>query len=137
MSTLTDTIQNAHRRAGEIRPAVGGFPVLAEVLRQAGVRRNEWTLPVCQSVYVTDAGAVVEPGPALITTMDEVPLFGRNAVIRALRADQHGDTTFPEFLAAIWQAGVTRFVVETDQRTVTYSGLDGAAYVESYAPVQI
>ena len=26
MSTLTDTVQNAHRKAAEIRPEVGGFP---------------------------------------------------------------------------------------------------------------
>jgi uncharacterized protein YbcV (DUF1398 family) len=37
MSTLTDTVQNAQRTAAEIRPEVGGFPVLAEVLRQAGI----------------------------------------------------------------------------------------------------
>lgn len=137
MSTLTDSIQNAQRRAAELRPRVGGFPVLAEVLRQAGVRRNEWTLPVGQSVYVTDAGAVAEPGPAVITSVTEVPSFDREAVIRALRADQAGETTFPQFLAAIWRAGVTRFVVEFDQRTVTYGGVDDAAYVESYPPVEL
>jgi uncharacterized protein YbcV (DUF1398 family) len=116
---------------------VGGFPVLAEVLRQAGVRRNEWTLPIGQSLYVTDEGAVAEPGPAAITAMTEVPSFDREAVIRALRVDQAGDTTFPQFLTAIWQAGVTRFVVDTDQRAVTYSGIDGNAYIETYPPVDI
>ena len=45
MSTATDNLQAAQRRAMAIRPAVGGFPVLAETLHRAGVRRNIWSLP--------------------------------------------------------------------------------------------
>jgi uncharacterized protein YbcV (DUF1398 family) len=137
MNTITDTIQNAQRRAAEIRPAVGGFPVLAEVLRQAGIHRNEWTLPAGQTVYVTDAGAVVEPATPVISAISEVPTFDRGAVIDALRADQAGHTTFPEFLTAIWSAGVTGFVVDLDGRTVTYRGIDNATYVERYPAVEI
>jgi uncharacterized protein YbcV (DUF1398 family) len=137
MNTITDTIQNAQRRAAEIRPAVGGFPVLAEVLRQAGIHRNEWTLPAGQIVYVTDAGAVVEPATPVISAISEVPAFDRGAVIDALRADQAGHTTFPEFLTAIWSAGVTGFVVDLDGRTVTYRGIDNATYVERYPAVEI
>jgi uncharacterized protein YbcV (DUF1398 family) len=137
MSTLTASIQHAQRRAAEIRPAVGGFPVLAEVLRQAGIRRNEWTLPAGQTVYVTDAGAVVQPVAPLICAISEVPAFDRDAVIDALRADQAGHTTFLEFLTAIWSAGVTGYVVDLDRRTVTYRGIDDSTYVETYAAVEI
>jgi uncharacterized protein YbcV (DUF1398 family) len=137
MSTLIDTVQNAQRRAAEIRPVVGGFPVLAEVLRKAGIRRNEWALPAGQTVYVTDAGAVVQPSTPLISAISEVPAFDRDAVIDALRADQAGHTTFPQFLAAVWSAGVTGFVVDLEQRTVTYRGIDDATFVESYPAVEI
>jgi uncharacterized protein YbcV (DUF1398 family) len=137
MSTLTDTIHNAQRRAAEIRPAVGGFPVVAEVLRQAGVRRNERTLPAGQNVYVTDTGAAIEPTVSLVSELSDVPAFDRDAVIDAIRADQAGHTTFPEFLAAIWAAGVTGYVVDLDQRTVTYSGIDDKTYVESYPAVEV
>jgi uncharacterized protein YbcV (DUF1398 family) len=137
MSTLTDTVQDAQRRAAEIRPEVGGFPVLAEVLRQAGIRRSARTLPAGQSVYVTDTGAVLEPGMPLVSEMGEVPVFDRVAVIDAIRADQAGETTFPEFLAAIWTAGVTSYAVDLDRRTVTYNGIDNASYVESYPAVEI
>jgi len=41
-----------------IRPKVGGFPVLAEVLKRAGVKRNYWTLPSCQSIFVMDFIAI-------------------------------------------------------------------------------
>ena len=137
MSTLTDSIQNAQRRAVEIRPKVGGFPVLAEVLHQAGIHRNEWTLPAGQTVYLTDAGAVVELATPLISAISEVPAFDRDAVIDALRADQAGHTTFLQFLTAIWAAGVTGFVVDLEQRTVTYRGIDNATYVESYPAVEL
>jgi uncharacterized protein YbcV (DUF1398 family) len=137
MSTITDTIQNAQLRAAEIRPKVGGFPVLAEVLRQAGIHRNAWTLPAGQIVYVTDAGAVVEPATPLISAISDVPAFDRDALIDALRADQAGHTTLPQFLAAIWSAGVTGYVVDLEQRAVTYRGIDNATYVERYPAVEI
>jgi uncharacterized protein YbcV (DUF1398 family) len=69
--------------------------------------------------------------------MSDVPAFDRDAVIDAIRADQAGHTTFPEFLAAIWTAGVTGYVADLDQRTVTYNGIDNATYVESYPAVEI
>lgn len=128
---------HAQRRAAEIRPAVGGFPVTAEVLRQAGIRRNEWTLPAAQSVYLTDAGAVVQTAPGVIVAIGDVPAFDRDAVIDALRADQAGRTTFPQFLDAIWSAGVTGYVVDFDQRTATYSGIDCETYVENYPLVEV
>ena len=137
MSTLTETVHTAQRAAAQIRPEVGGFPVLAEVLRQAGVHRYQRTLPAGQSVYVTDRGAVVEPAVSLVSEMSDVPAFDREAVIGAIRADQAGHSTFPEFLAAIWAAGVTGYVADFHQRTVTYSGIDGTAYVESYPAVDL
>jgi uncharacterized protein YbcV (DUF1398 family) len=88
-------------------------------------------------MYLTDAGAVVEPVEPLISAISEVPAFDRGAVIDALRADQAGHTTFPQFLAAIWSAGVTAYVVDLDQRTVTYRGIDNVTYVERYPAVQI
>ena len=136
MSTATETVHSAQRTAAEIRPEVGGFPVLAEVLRQAGIHRNQRTLPAGQNVYVTDRGAVIEPTVSLVSEMSDVPAFDREAV-GAIRADQAGHTTFPEFLAAIWAAGVTGYVADFHQRTVTYSGIDGTAYVESYPAVDL
>jgi uncharacterized protein YbcV (DUF1398 family) len=137
MSTLTDSVQSAQRKAARIRPKVGGFPVLAEVLRQAGIHRHERTLPAGQSVYVTDRGVVVEPAVSLVSEMSEVPAFDRDALVGAIRADQAGETGFPEFLAAICAAGVTGYVADFDRRTVSYRGIDNATYVESYPAVEI
>ena len=38
MSDLTNKLIEAQKYAMSIRPQIGGFPVLAEVLRQAGVQ---------------------------------------------------------------------------------------------------
>ena len=40
MSKAIENLQAAQQRAMAIRPKVGGFPYLAEALRQAGVTRN-------------------------------------------------------------------------------------------------
>src|ERR1700743_3528935 len=120
------------QHAETVRPKVGGFPYLAEVLRQAGVTRNLWYLPSCQSIFQTEEGAVAMQGQPLISGVAEVPAFDQAALIRALRADQAGNTTFPEFLEASWKAGVVRYDVDFAARTVTYYGVNGEAYIEEY-----
>jgi uncharacterized protein YbcV (DUF1398 family) len=51
MSTAIDNLLDAQKRAMAGRPKVGGFPYLAETLRRAGVTRNRWYLPACESLY--------------------------------------------------------------------------------------
>ena len=53
MSKAVENLQSAQQRAMAGRPKVGGFPYLAETLRGAGVTRNLWSLPSCQSLYLT------------------------------------------------------------------------------------
>ncbi len=112
MSDAIENLKSAQQKAMAGRPKVGGFPYLAEVLRQAGVTRNVWSLPACQSLYVTDKGPVVVQGTPLLAGMAEVPKFNREALITALRTDQAGESTFPEFLAATWRAGVVAYEVD-------------------------
>ncbi len=125
MNTI-EAIQNA------FASRTGGFPHLAEALRQAGVVQNIWDLPGCQSIFITKDDAVVMQNPPLISGMAAVPTFDESALIRALRTDQAGQTTFPEFLEGAWQAGVVRYIVDFNKRTVTYFGVFGEAYVEEY-----
>ena len=137
MSSAIENLQEAQQRALSIRPKAGGFPVLAEVLRQAGVRKNQWFLPAGESLYLTDLGAVVSLGDPLVSGLVDVPAFDREAVIHAIRTDQAGESTFPEFLASIWQAGVVRYEVDFLARTVTYYGCDATSYVEAYPQVEV
>jgi len=119
------------------RPKIGGFPYLAETLRRAGVTRNIWFLPSCQSLYVTELGPVASQGTPLIEGMADVPPFNREALITALRVDQAGKSTFPEFLIATWKAGIVKYDVDLIARIVTYYGVDDDSYVESYPPVEV
>lgn len=135
MSKAIDVLQAAQQRAMEGRPKIGGFPYLAETLRRAGVMKNTWTLPACQSLFLTADGPVVMQGTPLVSGVADVPAFDQDALIRALRTDQAGRSTFPEFLAAAWRAGVVRYDVDFAARTVTYVGCGGEEYVESYVAV--
>lgn len=137
MSQAIDNLQSAIQRAMAGRPKVGGFPYLAESLRQAGVRRNVWSLPACESLYLTDSGPVVMQGVPLVSGMVDVPPFDREALIKALRTDQAGESTFAEFLSASWRAGVVRYEVDLEGRTVTYHGCHGEQYVEAYPAVRV
>jgi uncharacterized protein YbcV (DUF1398 family) len=119
MSRAIEKLEAAQRLAMAGRPKIGGFPSLAETLRRAGVTRNVWTLPAAQSLYVTKDGSVVTQSIPLVSGSVDVPPFNREALIAALRTDQAGNSTFPEFLAASWRAGVVRYDVDFSARTVS------------------
>ena len=137
MGKAIENLQAAQKRAMAGRPKVGGFPYLAETLRRAGVTRNLWYLPACQSVYLTEDGPVVTMGTPLSMGTVDVPAFSREALISALRTDQAGKTTFPEFLAASWRAGVVRYDVDLIARKVAYYGCNGEEYIEDYPAVEV
>src|SRR5271169_3498990 len=132
MSKAIENLKAAQERAMAGRPKVGGFPYLAETLRRAGVKRNLWFLPACQSLYLTEYGPVVNIGLPVANGTVDVPAFDRGALIAALRTDQAGKSTFPEFLLATWQAGITRYEVDFTARTCTYYGCNDENYRENY-----
>jgi uncharacterized protein YbcV (DUF1398 family) len=119
------------------RPQVGGFPYLAETLRRAGVTRNLWSLPACQSLYLTDEGTVMTQDTPLISGTVDVPQFNRERLIAALRTDQAGKSTFPEFLSACWRSGVVRYDLDFAARTVAYYGCHGEEYIVEYPGVEV
>jgi uncharacterized protein YbcV (DUF1398 family) len=137
MSVAVENLQAAQQRAMAGRPKVGGFPYLAETLRRAGVTRNQWFLPACQSLYLTQDGPVVVQGTPLLSGTVDVPRFDREALIAALRTDQAGKSTFPEFLLACWRAGVVRYEIDFTARTCTYYGCADEHYVEDYPATRV
>ena len=137
MSKAIENLQAAQKQAMAMRPKVGGFPYLAETLRRAGVMRNIWSLPACQSIFLTNQGSVVMQGQPLVSGAADIPAFDREKLIRALRVDQAGESTFPEFLAASWRSGIVRYDVDFVARTITYYGCNGEEYIETYAAVEI
>jgi uncharacterized protein YbcV (DUF1398 family) len=137
MSKAIDNLNEAMKRAMACRPKVGGFPYLAETLRHAGVARNLWYLPASQSIYLTNLGPVVIMGTPLASGAVDIPPFDREALIKALRTDQAGNSTFPEFLEASWRAGVIRYDVDFAARTVAYYGCNDEECIEAYPAVDI
>ncbi|CAM2155394.1 conserved protein of unknown function [Pararobbsia alpina] len=132
MSKAIENLMTAQHRAMENRPKVGGFPYLADSLRRAGVMRNVWFLPACESLYLTEDGPVIVQGTPLVSGAVDVPPFDQSALVTALRVDQAGESSFPEFLEASWRAGVIRYEVDLLERTVTYYGCRDEEYVEAY-----
>lgn len=67
----------------------------------------------------------------------DVPVFDDEALIRALRMDQAGESTFPKFLEASWRVGVVRYDVDLEARMVAYQGCYGEEYIETYPAVTV
>ncbi|MGW9075646.1 DUF1398 family protein [Streptomyces kronopolitis] len=137
MSAALTTLRTALERVAAVRPKVGGFPYLAEVLRQAGINRCRMAVPSNAMLYLTASGPVVVQEEPLCTGPVEAPPFDRAALIAALRADQAGETEFPEFVQGCWQAGVLWYDVDLHARTCTYYGTEGDSYTENYAAVSV
>jgi len=137
MSDAIENLKSALQRAMAGRPKVGGFPYLAETLRRAGVARNIWSLPACQSLYLTEKGPVMMQGVPLTSGAADVAPFDREALVAALRTDQAGRSTFPEFLVSAWKAGVVGYEVDFAARTCTYYGVGEGRYVEAYPTVEV
>ena len=76
-------------------------------------------------------------GTPLVSGTADVPPFNREMLVVALRTDQAGNSTFSEFLAASWRAGVVRYEVDFKARTVAYYGCDGEEYIEDYPAVEV
>ncbi len=76
-------------------------------------------------------------GEPLSSGMEDAPPFDREALIQALRTDQAGESSFPEFLAATWRAGVVRYEADFAARVVTYYGCLGEEYAEEYPAVTV
>jgi len=51
MNKAIENLKKVQEHAMKVRPKVEGYPYLAEVLRSAGVKKNIWSLPSCQSFY--------------------------------------------------------------------------------------
>ncbi|MFK0257949.1 DUF1398 family protein [Streptomyces sp. NPDC090445] len=138
--TSTDAISRlraAMERGAAVRPRVGGFPYLAESLRQAGVTRCRMAVPANAFLYLTAHGNVVVQGEPLVNGFAVAAPLDREALVAALRADQAGETTFPEFVRGCWDAGIVWYEVDTAARTCTYHGADGASYSEDYPAVTL
>ncbi len=138
MSESIEKLNAAMQKAMANRPKVGGFPYLAACLQDAGVKHNIWYLPSAESRYIMDDGVMmITENTPMVNVMSEVPAFSQEALVKALRTDQAGESTFREFLQSSWEAGVISYDVDFGDRTVTYHGSRGERYVESYPAVAI
>jgi uncharacterized protein YbcV (DUF1398 family) len=137
MDTIIGAIDAANAHAAAVRPKVGGFPYLAEALRVAGVRKYYFDVPSCTVRYATAAGDVLAPGAFLRTEKTVIRPFDEDALVTAIRVDQLGRSTFPEFVESTFRAGVIRYEVDTAARTCSYFGTGGERYVEQYPAVDL
>lgn len=137
MSKAVENLIKAQQFAMSIRPKVGGFPYLAEALKRAGVTQNIWNLPSCQSIYLTQYGSVVSQGTPLVNETTDIAPFNRDALIKAIKLDQAGQSSFPEFLKSSWEAGVVSYNVDFEKRVVTYYGALGESYSENYPAIEL
>jgi uncharacterized protein YbcV (DUF1398 family) len=122
-TTIQDAIVQAAR--GEIP-----YPVLARMLREAGIRRYEVDVPSHTAVYQGVGEPLTIKGPEIATPGAAAAPFHREGLREVILANQRKEIDYDKFLERIWRSGVTRYDVDLEARTITYRGQGGEAYEE-------
>ena len=79
----------------------------------------------------------VQQGEPIVKGTHEIPAFNRTKLIQAIRKDQEGLSSFPEFMCSAWEAGVVSYEVDFIERKVSYYSLYGQSYLEEYPLVNL
>jgi len=94
-------------------------------------------VPANAFLCLAEHGDVVVQGEPLVTGFVAAPQCDQVALIGALRADQAGETTFPEFVLGCWNAGIVWYDVDTAARTCAYCGANGESCIDEYPSVTL
>jgi hypothetical protein len=121
----------------ELRTRVGPFPSAHPQLRDTISRPQPPSLPGKRRSPIRD-GESIRSAPSRRSGSDQLSI-ARTAFPESarFRLSAHWNSTFPAFLAASWLAGVIRYEVDFEARTVVYSGCNAEEYVEAYPAIEI
>jgi uncharacterized protein YbcV (DUF1398 family) len=109
------------------------YPRLFDALKAAGVRYYITDVTHFEIKYFGDDATSIEKGPEGFTA--EAGEFDQEKVVEAIRRTQRKETDYLTFLKEIAAAGITRYRVDMQERTVTYLGQDPKnKYVEEVPP---
>lgn len=124
---MNETIRTAIEKSakGEIP-----YPVLARTLLESGVRSYHVDVATHTAVYRGDGDPFTIQGKAVAIPGEPPTAFQEEKVKAAILANQRREIDYEGFLQRIWQNGTIAYDVDLAERTVTYRGRDGEAYVE-------
>jgi len=110
------------------------FPEIVGKLSADGVEWYRVDLIIgTQTHYAADSAWHSIPWPA--GTRHHIGADFNNALVEsAIRASQHGEIRFPEFLSRIADAGVTHYTVHMKGRRALYFGRHGDFHIEPFRP---
>jgi uncharacterized protein YbcV (DUF1398 family) len=108
------------------------FPVVMEKLASAGVRAYTADLIALRKTYYDAGGESIDEVLPLVKAPPIADTFSAARVEAAVRAIQHKEIGYAEFLRRIMQAGCASYRVFFGGRKAMYFGRDGAFYTEPF-----
>jgi uncharacterized protein YbcV (DUF1398 family) len=106
------------------------YPKIFNALKDAGVESYDADVASHEIIYRGHGETCVEASPHAANHLAISALFDQDGVQRAIRRNQNKQSNFAQFLSDIAQAGVQRYRVDMNARTVTYIGIRAEEYVE-------
>jgi uncharacterized protein YbcV (DUF1398 family) len=106
------------------------YPQIFDALKAAGVEFYETDVATHNIVYHGSGESFEEPPPPGFAPLKPNAHFNAGGVKSAIQRNQSRQTDYMVFLGEIARAGVVRYRVDMDARTVSYFGGSGEAYVE-------
>jgi uncharacterized protein YbcV (DUF1398 family) len=108
------------------------FPVVVGKLAGAGVTAYTADLIALRKTYYEAGRDSIDKPMPLTDSPSVAPNFDRDAVEAAVRAIQHKEIGYAEFLRQIMRAGCASYRVFVDGRKAMYFGRDGEFYTEPF-----
>ena len=108
------------------------FPEVVSRLAGAGVRSYDADLIRLRNTYYGAASQAEDEALPLRDAPNVAGPFDKSAVAAAVRAIQHGEIGYADFLHRIMAAGCASYRVFIDGRRVIYFGRDGEFHIEEF-----
>lgn len=112
------SLQQVYKKAAENKWL---YPRLFDALKDIGVERYDVDVLKFEITYVGSDTAITHPAPPGFTP-HALGTFDAAVFKTALARAQKQETSYPQFLAEIAAAGIARYRVEMNTRTVAYHG---------------
>jgi uncharacterized protein YbcV (DUF1398 family) len=106
------------------------YPRIFHALKDAGVESYDADVASHEIIYRGHGESCVESSPHAANQLAINASFDQDGVQRAIRRNQSKQSNFAQFLSEIAQAGIQRYRVDMNARTVTYIGIRAEEYVE-------
>jgi len=127
------TIEDINAEASKVKSGAE-FPQFAQALKKMGVTRNDVYVKDGLSIYFDDAGKSVQSSPEGYPELNVNPESSVEKLKHALEIHQKGESDYFNFCKQAADAGVEKWIIDTEQQSCKYLDSEQNILLEEKIP---